>query len=130
IAHEAVGYTPRRFACHRRGAEEFAPWCNAVAAWASKHHHILGLQIIDESDLELVRVDAFVDVINCHVVAGPGAPEHHQALVEWTDLGRNCMVPSTETIQHIRNDRAVKTTACRCNETAVHCATPCFLSTG
>ena len=101
VAHETVGDGARCAAGARGGGEEFSPGRDPARAAAAEHHHVAGLEVVDDADLELVGILAGGDPGD--FLEAPGAREagEHEAVVEGTHRRRHRLLPRAEFVEHV-----------------------------
>ena len=75
---------------------------------AGEHRDVAGLEVVDQRDLELVRVVAARHVIDVAIEPGARAPDQDQRLVERPDLRRQHLMAIAQLVQHVRQDRRVE----------------------
>ena len=109
VANQAVGHTAQGAAAARRRAQQFAPGCDAQGrSVASEHRDVAWLQVVDERNLRLIGIFAFMDGIGIHIDARAGTPEQRHVLVEGADEGPHRLVFVPELVEQVGEHRRIQ----------------------
>src|SRR5262245_17049928 len=104
VAREAVHHGTRGTARPCSGGEQLAPGRDAPGSAAGEHRHLARLEVVDQLDLELVRVLAGRRVVNVHAERGARAAAQRQRVVERPDACLHRLVAVTGGVQAIRQN--------------------------
>ncbi len=101
VAHIAVGDAARRAARACRGRQQLAPGRNARRSATAQHRDVVRLQIVDERDLELVRILARNHLIDFAIDAGASEAHERQRVVERPNRRRKGLVAVAELVEDV-----------------------------
>jgi hypothetical protein len=91
--------------------ESSSPRRDAPAGAAAEHRYLAGLQVVDQGDLQLVRVLAVLHFIDVVIEAGARVTQQHDFVVERADVRRHRLVHEAEAVEHVGYDRDIKRSA-------------------
>ena len=111
VADQSVGDAPGGLAREAGGGEQFPPRRDAAAVAAGQDDDLVRLEVVDQLDLELIRIDVRLDMEHRHIEAGAGAPGHVDRQVERPDVRPHGLVAQLERVENVGQDRGGYTMA-------------------
>ena len=108
VANEPVRHAARGTTRARRRCEQLAPGRDPVLARARHDGDIVGIEAVDQRDLQLVGIVPGLHVVDRRIECGAHATEQDERIVERSDPRVQRLVPIAERIENIRDNAGIE----------------------